>query len=371
LSTWYNFKGASELSEKAELDFRQNEQELITRSVETYFDVLRAFDNLSSSIGEEVAFKQQLDQTRQRFDVGLVAITDVNESQAAFDLAKVARLSNQGILQTAYENLTLLTGKVYQSISLVSENLPITDPVPADRQSWVDMAAKGNLNLLAAEYATSAARYNYKQAASGHLPTLEAQFTQTEYNMISGDLLNDQGVIISDDEWEDSVGDLPERSDSAISLNLKIPIFSGGSVSASRRRAFSQFDSAQEQLSGTQRSVISSTRANHIAVQTQIQTVAARKQSITSAQSAVDAIEAGYQVGTRNIVDVLNAQRNLYNAQRDYANARYDYIEAMLELKLSAGLLSAGDIQTLNAFIMVDKPATEEAAIMAVTEANN
>jgi outer membrane protein len=203
------------------------------------------------------------------------------------------------------------------------------------------------------------------------MPTLEAQFTQSKYNLISGDLLNDSGVIISDDEWEDSVGDLPERSDSSISLNLKIPIFSGGSVSASRRRAFSQFDSAQEQLSGTQRSVISSTRANHIAVQTQIQTVAARKQSITSAQSAVDAIEAGYQVGTRNIVDVLNAQRNLYNSQRDYANARYDYIEAMLELKLTAGLLSAGDIQTLNAFIMVDKPATEQAAIMAVTEANN
>ena len=129
-----------------------------------------------------------------------------------------------------------------------------------------------------------------------------------------------------------------------------------------------QFDASKEQLNGVQRSVIQKTRADHIAVQTQIQTVAARKQAITSSRSALDAIEAGYQVGTRNIVDVLNAQRNLYNSQRDYANARYDYIEAMFELKESAGLLSAGDIQTLNEFVMIDKPATEAAAIQSVIE---
>ncbi len=370
LSVWYQFKSASELSEQAELDFRSNEQKLITRTVESYFKVLRAYDNLASSLAEEAAFQQQLDQTQQRFDVGLVAITDVNESQAAYDLAKVNRLANQGILQTAYENLTLLTGKVYSHISLVSDDLPIRDPIPADRKSWVEMSAKGNLELLSAEYATNAAKYKYKQAASGHLPTVGLTYNQSERNITDGQIsVLGQGTIDIDD-YETTYGDTPAFGTKTVSLSLKLPLFTGGSTSANRRRAFAQFDSAQEQLSGTQRSVIQTTRANHIAVQTQIQTVAARKQAITSSQSAVDAIEAGYQVGTRNIVDVLNAQRNLYNAQRDYANARYDYIEAMFELKLSAGLLSAGDIQTLNQFMMVDKPATEQAAIEALNQAN-
>ncbi len=371
LSVWYNFKSAGEISEKAELDFRSNEQDLISRSVESYLSVLRAYDNLESSLAEEAAFKQQLDQTQQRFDVGLVAITDVHESQAAYDLAKVNRLANQGILETAYEGLTLLTGKVYQSVELVSDDLPISDPTPADRKSWVEMAGKGNLDLLSAHFSTKAAEYNYKKAASGHLPTISAEFSHNNSEILGGTLVDPgSGQEITDDDWIDQFGALPENETNTISLKVNVPIYSGGTVSASRRRALAQFDASREQLNGVQRSVIQKTRADHIAVQTSIQTVAARKQAITSSRSALDAIEAGYQVGTRNIVDVLNAQRNLYNSQRDYANARYDYIEAMFELKQSAGLLSAGDIQTLNEFVMIDKPATEQAAIQSIIEEN-
>jgi len=380
LGTWYQFKGASKLSEKAELDFRQNEQELISRTLEAYLAILRAYDNLSSSLAEEAAFKQQLDQTRQRFDVGLVAITDVHESQAAYDLAKVNRLANQGILETSYEGLTLLTGKVYPSVELISDTLPILDPEPVERKAWVKMASENNINLKAATLAADAAQYNYKQAASQHLPTINASYTYNERFINSGELSNpsyqpdpnrtnyDPISVIDENDWEQTFGDLPEFETSTLSITLQVPIFSGGTISANRRKAFANYDAAKEQLNGLVRSVVQQARASHISVQTQIQTVAARKQAITSAQSAVDAIEAGYQVGTRNIVDILDAQRTLYNAERDYSKARYDYIQALFDLKEAAGLLSATDIQSLNEYIMLDKPATEAAAFGSLQE---
>ncbi|NRA42122.1 MAG: TolC family outer membrane protein, partial [Pseudomonadales bacterium] len=299
LNAWYSFRSAQQLSEKAVFDFRQNEQQLISRTLDAYLSVLRAYNNLSSSIAEEAAFQQQLDQTRQRFNVGLVAITDVNESQAAADLAKVSRLSNQGLLEAAYENLTLLTGKIYPYVVIFGDNLPIIDPTPMDRQSWVDLSLKGNLNLISSEYALNAAKFNYKQAASNHLPTITGSYTYSNREILAGELQQGSNIV-DENDW---VGALPDFESSTVAINLQLPIFTGGTTSANRRSALAQFHAAEAQLNGAQRAVIQQSRADHINVQTQIQTVAARKQAITSTQSALDAIEAGYQVGTRNIVD--------------------------------------------------------------------
>ncbi len=147
MNKWYTFKASQKLSEQAEITFNQNQQDLIVRTTRAYLDVLRSHNNLESSVAEEKAVKQQLDQTQQRFDVGLVAITDVLESRAIFDLAKVSRLTNEGVLETSYEGLTVLTGRTYSHIQPLSEQLPVALPSPLERSAWQELAIQGNLDL--------------------------------------------------------------------------------------------------------------------------------------------------------------------------------------------------------------------------------
>lgn len=350
LSAWYQFQGSKQLSKQAQLDFTTSQQDLIARTIKAYLQVLRAYENLASSLAEEAAIKQQLDQTQQRFDVGLVPITDVHESQAAYDLAKVSRLTNEGALDVAYEGLSLLTGYQHYNIARVSEDLPIIKPVPADRDSWVQLAKDGNLQLQAALEATQGAQFAYKSAKAKHYPTITASIGKSDYDL-SGDVSGSAGEFNTTNE--------------TLAVRLQVPIFTGGTVSANRRKALADYDRAREQMFGLERNVVQKVRAQHIALMTNIQQVAARKQSIVSAQSALEATEAGYNVGTRNIVDVLNVQRNLYSAQRDYANAKYDYLQSRVDLKQASGLLSPADIETINRWL-VDEPATLNQALKSL-----
>ncbi len=341
LSSWYTFKSSQRLTESAEAEFISNQQSLVARTIEAYLNILKAQDNLASSVAEETAIKQQLDQTQQRFDVGLVAITDVHESQAAYDLAKVSRLVNQGALEVAYESLSLLTGRPHANIQTLSSALPISLPEPSERDEWVNLAQHGNLELQQARQAAEAAKYAAKATKAGHYPTLSASVLHRESD--------------KDGEQYGKTIDGTSFETDSFSLNLVIPIYTGGSVSAARRQAYADYDQARETLAGAERGITQQVRAYHIAVLTHIQQVAARKQSITSNESALEAIQAGYNVGTRNVVDVLNAQRNLYAAQRDYANARYDYILSMIDLKKAAGLLTPADITALNQWLTTEQ----------------
>jgi len=356
IGAWYNFKSGQQLSKQAQLKFVDNQQDLISRTVTAYFAVLRAQSNLASSVAEEKAMKQQLDQMQQRFDVGLVAITDVNEAQAAYDMANVGLIANQGRLQIAYQALSVLTGEEHEQVDSLATNFPISSPEPADMQEWVNMAMQNNITLQLAEAGVSAAEYQAKASKANHYPIIALQASISTSNL-SGereaytlDTTSPTGVAkykkdadVDNDNW--SVG-----------IGLSLPLYSGNAISAKRRQAYAQYDMAKEQTIGAERMVTQQTRSQFIAALTTMQTVAARKQAIVSTKSALDAIQAGYNVGTRNIVDVLNAQRNVFAAERDYANARYDYITSMIDLKYSAGILSPEDIHDLNEWTTAPAP---------------
>ena len=106
------------------------------------------------------------------------------------------------------------------------------------------------------------------------------------------------------------------------------------------------------------RDTIANTRSLYMTVLSDVARVTAHRQSIVSSQSALDATTAGYEVGTRNVVDVLNAQNALFSARRDYANVRYDYVNNMLRLKQQAGLLSPEDVHRLDADMVPPSPPT-------------
>ncbi|WMN18334.1 TolC family outer membrane protein [Pseudomonas piscis] len=344
---WFQLQAAKDVNEQAALQLSATEQNLILQSAETYFAVLRAQDNLASTKAEEAAFKRQLDQSNERFDVGLSDKTDVLQSQASYDTARANRIVAQRQVEDAFEALITLTNREYQAIQGIVHTLPVLTPTPNDAKAWVDTAAKQNLNLLASNYAVSAAEETLKQRKAGHAPTLDAvvQYKKGDNDALGFSNPNPNPIA------PPYHGDVEQRS---IGLQLNIPIYSGGLTSSQVRESYSRLSQSEQQRESLRRQVVENTRNLHRAVNTDVEQVQARRQSIISNQSAVDATEIGYQVGTRNIVDVLDAQRQLYSSVRNYNNSRYDYILDNLRLKQAAGTLNPGDLQDLARYLKAD-----------------
>jgi outer membrane protein len=341
LPAWFTFQSGKDFTKQAEATFAANQQNLIVRVVDAYLGVLRAQDNLAASKAAERAFERQLEQTQQRFEVGLIAITDVYEAQAAFDLSRVSRIEDENSVRVALETLSVLTGQRHDNLDVLKEDFAAKMPEPADRSAWVDFALENNFDLQAARYAEESARNAAKANKYEHAPRIVGSYAYSDYST-EGELTRRPPTDF--DTSPDNDTELNQWQ-----ISLQVPLFSGGAISANRRRAAEQFIATREQRINLARNTVTNTRSLHMTVISDVSRVAARRQSIVSSKSAVDATQAGYEVGTRNVVDVLNAQNTLYAAQRDYANSRYDYIIDMLLLKQQAGLLSPEDVYTLDA----------------------
>ncbi len=341
----YRYKQGGINVESAEVQFKVDQQALVLRVAQAYFDVLRAVDNFQTSIAEERAIRSQLEQVQQRYEVGLTAITDVLEVQAAFDNATANTLQARGNLGIAYEALEVLTGEQEETISGVVEGFPVSNPVPANRDDWVQFALKNNNNLELARLQSELSGYRAKEAKSQHLPTLGAQVTVSNTESDT-DRTTQNGANPPVDTTSSR-----EIDRTGISLTLRVPIYSGGSTSAQRRQAYQQYIQAQELYTKAQRDTVQNTRSLYLTVETSVAQLKARQQSIISSRSALEATQAGYEVGTRNLVDVLLAQQTLFQAQRNYSNTLYDYIINTLRLKEAAGNLSVQDVVELNNWI--------------------
>ena len=171
LPAWFSFQSGKKISKEAAATFAANQQNLIVRVVEAYLLVLRTQDNLAASRAQERAFERQLEQSQQRFEVGLIAITDVYEAQAAFDLARVARIADENNVSVAKERLSVLTGQYHDKLNPLTEEMPLKLPEPNDRAAWVDFALANNFNLEAARYAEEAARTGPSRSRPGHPAT--------------------------------------------------------------------------------------------------------------------------------------------------------------------------------------------------------
>ena len=348
LSAWFDWKAGSERSKQAEATLAAAQQNLILRVSEAYFGVLRAQDNLLAARAQERALARQLEQTRQRFNVGLIAITDVYEAEARFDLAGVTRIVEENNVAVARERLSVLTGQNHGQLLLLSDEFTPEAPMPSDRSAWVDFALANNFELAAVRFAEEAARQNAKSRQMGHVPTVSAQIGYSDSETT--------GRVTPPNAFN-----LPPRSEGdneSFQIRLDMPLYAGGAVSANRRRAAEQFNAARENRINLTRNTVTASRSLHMTVTSDVARVRARKQAIKSTQSALDATVAGYDVGTRNIVDVLNAQNAVFAAQRDYANSRYDYVLNSMRLKENAGTLSPEDIAALESFLTEPAAAT-------------
>ncbi|MGK0247359.1 MAG: outer membrane protein [Oleispira sp.] len=331
LNSWYNFQAASAGGDASNLEYLLSEQQLILRSAEAYFNVLRAEETLDTARAEETAVKRQLEQTQQRFEVGLIAITEVHEAEASYDLSYANLIGQEAALDISFEALEQITGQRFENLAQLNTNVEFSSPKTAANE-WVEAGLSKYAGIQLAHEGVNAAEYTRKASWSNYAPQINAQWSYTDGDRVSN-------------------GQITDSTNTTLAFSATIPLFAGGSNYARAKQAAARSTEASANLDLQQRTVKNNIRSLYRKVQTDVLTVKARQRATVSSQSALEATETGYQVGTRNIVEVLNAQRNLFSAQRDYANARYDYIIDLLNLKFFAGSLGEADIQALNAWL--------------------
>ncbi|MCK4744146.1 MAG: TolC family outer membrane protein [Sulfuriflexus sp.] len=328
---WVGLRQADATVAQAEADYGTAKQDLMIRLASGYFDLLAAQDNLDFARAEKEATARQLEQAKQRFEVGLIAITDVHEAQAQYDLTVAQEIGADNLLANAREALQEITGQYEQAPQLLQDEIPLLSPDPTDIEQWVKKATDQNLGLKSAQFARQVASEETNRQRSGHYPTLDIVASR------------------SDSISRSVVGG--ETDTDRISLQLNVPIFAGGAVSSRTRQAAYRAEAAKQNLLQTRRSVVRQTRNAYLGVIAEISRVNALRQAVISSAKANEATQAGFEVGTRTIVDVLLSQRELFRAKRDHARSRYDYILNTLRLKQAAGSLAQVDIEAIDKWL--------------------
>jgi outer membrane protein len=322
-----------------DVTYQTDQQTLILNTATAYFKVLNAIDVLSYTQAQKDAVYRQLDQTTQRFNVGLVAITDVQNARSQYDTVLANEVTARNNLDNAVEELRQVTGNYYPELASLNVDGFKTNK-PQAVNALLKEAENRNLSLLQARLSQDLAREQIRQAQDGHLPTLDlTASTGVSDTSYSGS--KTRGATGS--QYDDS-----NMGQNKIGLSFSLPLYQGGMVNSQVKQAQYNFVGASEQLESAHRSVVQTVRSSFNNINASISSINAYKQAVVSAQSSLDAMEAGYSVGTRTIVDVLDATTTLYNAKQQLANARYTYLINQLNVKSALGTLNEQDLVALN-----------------------
>ncbi|MCI1032153.1 outer membrane channel protein TolC [Raoultella terrigena] len=325
------------LQEKAagiqDVTYQTDQQTLILNTATAYFNVLSAIDTLSYTEAQKQAIYRQLDQTTQRFNVGLVAITDVQNARSQYDSVLANEVTARNNLDNAVEALRQVTGNYYPQLSSLNVDGFKTNK-PQTVNALLKEAENRNLSLLQARLNQDLAREQIRQAQDGHLPTLDLNASTS----------------VSNSKYNGSRSTTPDRDigQNTIGLSFSLPLYQGGMVNSQVKQAQYNFVGASEQLESSHRTVVQTVRSSFNNINASISSINAYKQAVVSAQSSLDAMEAGYSVGTRTIVDVLDATTTLYNAKQQLSSARYNYLINQLNIKSALGTLNEQDLVALN-----------------------
>ncbi|NKI33563.1 TolC family outer membrane protein [Wenzhouxiangella sp. XN79A] len=325
---------------QADAEFDTAWQDFLLRVAQRYFDMLTSIDGLRFAQAEEKALQRQFEQAEQRFEVGLSAVTDFLEARAAWDAARARVIVAENNLENARELLRELTGTMFDTFRPLADRLPLEPPEPADSSAWVERALANRPELEAARRAVDVVDADLRIARSGHLPSLDLVGS---YNR------NVNNEFVLRDDFQDEIGTVEFQSDTwQVGLELSIPIFSGFAVQSQTRQARVNREAVSFELDSAQRAAVRETENAYRSVIAGIRQIEALEQALISAESAVEATNAGFEVGTRTIVDVLLAEQRFFQAQRDYSQARHQFIVDSLALKRAAGVLAPEDLETAN-----------------------
>jgi outer membrane protein len=331
LGVWESLGIAEKQALQSDTRYALAQQDLIIRIAQGYFDVLSKLDNLEFVQAEKRAIERQLEQTKQRYEVGLTAITDVHEAQAQFDRAVANEIVASNDVETARETLRTITGKYHSKLDALNTDTFSTVKPSKKSTDFVETAKDRNLSLQIAKATLDIAEDEIDRAQAGHYPTLsfDASYTDSLSNVAGAD-------------------GKPRGDTTKVGLTFNVPIYSGGKTQAATDQARANFVAASEDLEKSMRDITRSVITSYNQVMSDVATYRALEQAVVSAESALQATEAGFEVGTRTIVDVLVSTQNLYAAKKNLANLRYQYVLSSLKLKQATGTLSRADLEAIN-----------------------
>jgi outer membrane protein len=348
---WVALRSASHTVAQAEADYIVAQQSLAQRVTQQYFAVLGAYDNVEALEAAREAITRQLDQAERRFEVGLIAITDVQDSRAGRDQAAAAVIDAKRVLASQLESLRTIIGEKPEKLSKPGNDMPLQAPSPADEEQWVKVSMDQNSALLSSRLAADIARDQVSSAFGGHLPTVDLVAGRT-YSSREGDAT-----------YRTPTGNQLTFNDSttygnSVALQFSLPIFNGGGTSSRVRQSEYRWIAAKERLERTSRSTEREARDAYLGVNSEIARVQALRRAVESSETALKAAEAGYEVGTRTTVDVLTARRNLIQAQTSYSSSKYAYLNNRVQLELAAGDLDRSTIEEINRWLTIEVPVT-------------
>jgi outer membrane protein len=338
-SQFAGLASAHALAKGADATLAAATQNLMLRVSNAYFTILKDQDTLIYIRSTRTAYAQQLDQVTQQYRVGLKTMTDVYTARASYQTSVANYIAAETQLANDRENLRVITGELYPSLSRLREDFPLITPQPANIDEWVTTAGKQNWSIKSMQYQAESYRDIIKQQFGGHLPNVNLQGSyQDDYFRASG---RDQFFSRGSSQTHTA----------AASVNFNIPLVEGGLVVAETQQAKYNYQNALQQLEFQLRSTLNQTRQSYLNVIAGISKIKADKQSILSNIRSVEGMQAAYRVGTEILVNVLNQQQNVFEAQKQYATDRYAYINNLLTLKQAAGTLSAQDLEAINSWL--------------------
>ena len=345
---WAALKQADSQVAQAEVDYHAAQQQLVLRTAEAYFNVLAARDTLTAAESALEAIARQLEQAEKRFEVGLIAVTDVQEAKAAHDQATATVIAGKRALATRLEELRELTGEPVSDLKAPGDDMPLAAPSPASEDQWVRQALDRNLALASARFAADTAREAISVARGGHGPSIDLVLRKSGSNT-NGNTTVFRGGTISNPIDTNTDGD-------SIGVQFTVPIYSGGATQSRVRQAVYRHRASREHLERIARQTERDARDAYLGVMSEMSRVSALKQAVASSKTALEATEAGYEVGTRTAVDVLDARRRLTDAETNYARSKYDYLLNVLRLRLAAGSLDEAALTQTNGLLSQATP---------------
>jgi outer membrane protein len=349
---WVALRSADHQMAQAESDYLSAQQLLAQRVATQYFAVLQAQDRVEAQEAARDAISRQLEQAERRFEVGLIAITDVQEARAERDTAAAAVIAAKRALASAEEQLRAIIGQKPAALNEPSEDMPLLVPNPASEEDWVRISMDQNATLISSRLAADIARENVSSAFGGHLPSIDLSATRS----FSDNEGNSRRRDPDTGQYTAPIGSGSENNNRSIALQFSIPLFSGGLVSSRVRQTEQQWIAAKERLERTSRNTERLARDAYLGVLSEIERVKALKQALESSKTALAASEAGNEVGTRTAIDVLNSRRALVQAQTEYSAAKYSYLNNLIQLQLAAGELDRSSLEEINRWL-VPQPA--------------
>jgi len=345
---WVALQRADSQVAQAEADYQAAKQDLMERVAQRYFDVLGAQDDVDAQEVALTSVSRQLEQAEARYQIGLIAVTDVEEARASHDTTAAAVIAGKRSLASALELLREVTGDLFDYLARPTEPFELANPDPISEDRWVDMALQQNLSLVSSRLAADIARDNVSSARGGHYPTLDL--------VGSAGHLSSNGVDTFPD-GSPAGGQTLDQTQRSIGIQLTFPLYSGGMVSSQVRQATYQHRAAKERLERVARQTEHDARDAYLGVLSEISRVKALRRAAESSMTALKATESGYEAGTRTAVDVLQSRQQWVQAQTDYARSRYDYMINVIKLQQAAGILSEQSLQQVNALLNDAPPA--------------